>query len=415
METVTWDVAGTDTRRPGAEREDQPVHRRRADLPDGAGRLHAQRRVADGAAAQRHHHHRADQGRGGRQLLLRRQRRQLLHRRPSTGARRPGQGQVRQPAGLEHEARDRQGQGEVRVPSASPARSPSGSATFTFKKGKIAFAGDIVKSSKIKGHKVKFEGDRHQQGQGRLHPGHRRAGQGLEGQDPGPAAEASGWSTTRCPGKKPSAKPRTKVKGHVTITVSSGWQARAPVRRTLASRRPLLGHLDRRAAAAARRPVAAVDPHPLALAQVAGGRLDRALLVEHPASAGRGGPAGAGRAPPRPGSRGRTPRVKQSSAAYIVADAGQVALVEERVAQRPVGLAGQVGQRDLLVPVGAEQVGAEVADRRRSSSARSSSSTMPSEKPIATAEPVSRTTRAVVRRARPALAGPDRPSSCPPS
>ena len=36
---------------------------------------------------------------------------------------------------------------------------------------------------------------------------------------------------------------------------------------------PCISTTDRRAAAAARRPVAAVDPHPLPLAQVAGGRL----------------------------------------------------------------------------------------------------------------------------------------------
>ena len=47
-ETVTWDVGRHQHGRAGAEREDQPVDRRRADLPDGAGGHHGQRRVAGG-------------------------------------------------------------------------------------------------------------------------------------------------------------------------------------------------------------------------------------------------------------------------------------------------------------------------------------------------------------------------------
>ena len=47
-----------------------------------------------------------------------------------------------------------------------------------------------------------------------------------------------------------------------------------------------------------------------------------------------------------------------------VADAGQPGLVEQRVGQRAVGLLAQPAYGLVLVPVGAEQVGAEVADRR---------------------------------------------------
>ncbi len=45
-----------------------------------------------------------------------------------------------------------------------------------------------------------------------------------------------------------------------------------------------------------------------------------------------------------------------------VADAGQVGLVEQRLAERSLGVSGEVGERALLVPVRAEQVGAEVPD-----------------------------------------------------
>ena len=95
------------------------------------------------------------------------------------------------------------------------------------------------------------------------------------------------------------------------------------------------------------------------------------------------------------GVNGWTPVVKQSSAFVHVADAGEAALVEQGLADRR-GRARPAGWRtaSLLVPVGAEQVGAEVADerapRRRGGAARRS----PSEKPTATASSVSSTTRA---------------------
>ncbi len=114
-------------------------------------------------------------------------------------------------------------------------------------------------------------------------------------------------------------------------------------------------------AAPARRPVAAVDPHPLALAQVAGGRLHRALLVEVEHLLGPSHqPGEVGHGPDR--GRGVHPGGEAELGGVHVADAGQVGLVEERLADGRLGLAVQVGQRALLVPVGAEEVGAEVAD-----------------------------------------------------
>ncbi len=61
---------------------------------------------------------------------------------------------------------------------------------------------------------------------------------------------------------------------------------------------------DRRAAPSAGALVASVDPHPLALAQVAGGRLHGAFLVEVEHLAGPAHAAGAGRAPGRSASAG---------------------------------------------------------------------------------------------------------------
>jgi hypothetical protein len=75
VQTVTWDVATRTSRRQYARREDQPVRRRRPDLPVRAGGEHAQRRrggvtLAEPSPATE----RACKGRGGRQRLLRRRR-----------------------------------------------------------------------------------------------------------------------------------------------------------------------------------------------------------------------------------------------------------------------------------------------------------------------------------------------------
>ena len=121
----------------------------------------------------------------------------------------------------------------------------------------------------------------------------------------------------------------------VPLSSARRLAGRAPVRRPLAAGRPASAYRDRRAAAPARRAVAAVDPHPLALAQVAGGGSGsaRSLLTSsicvRPATS-----RAAGRAPRRRGVRGSTPGVKQSSARVHVADAGQVALVEQGLAER---------------------------------------------------------------------------------
>ena len=54
--------------------------------------------------------------------------------------------------------------------------------------------------------------------------------------------------------------------------------------------------------------------------------------------------------------------MKQSSAAYMLPMPARLRLVEQRLAERPVGLGRQAAHGLVLVPVGAEQVGAEVAD-----------------------------------------------------
>ena len=104
--------------------------------------------------------------------------------------------------------------------------------------------------------------------------------------------------------------------------------------------------LDRRAAAAARRPVAPVDPEPLARAQVAGRGLDGALLVdlEHPL-----------RAPQQPGQvadpgdrrRGVHAAGEAELGHVHVADAREVALVEQGLADLARALLAQPPQRLL--------------------------------------------------------------------
>ena len=87
-----------------------------------------------------------------------------------------------------------------------------------------------------------------------------------------------------------------------------------------------------------------------------------------------------------------------------VADAGEVALLEQRVADRGVRVGPQVRQGHVGVPVGAEQVGSEVADQvvLLGRCGTRSSSTW---KPTASVVAVRRTTRAVWAGAPPGAAG----------
>ena len=112
------------------------------------------------------------------------------------------------------------------------------------------------------------------------------------------------------------------------------------------------------------------------------------------ASAARAAPAG-GRSGTSPtGVAGCTPVVKHSSAHVHVADAGQVALVEQRLADRPVGLGAQVG----AAPRSSSQSGPSRSGPRWPTSVvlvlAGTSSTMPSEKPTAPRAAVPSTTRA---------------------
>ena len=143
----------------------------------------------------------------------------------------------------------------------------------------------------------------------------------------------------------------------------------------------LAGHLhpDRRAAAAARRPVAAVDPR--RLAQVAGGALQRPLLVdvEHLLARrtirARSGTSPTGSAG---GCRRRSRARRRTCCRCRRGCAGRAG------PRRPGGRARRAAGAGLvLVPVGAEQVGAEVADDGRPRRRSASSSTMPREKPTA--------------------------------
>ena len=129
------------------------------------------------------------------------------------------------------------------------------------------------------------------------------------------------------------------------------WLAgRAPVRRPLASGRPLHLDRDRGAAAAARRPVAPVDPHPLPLAQVAGGRLDPALLVELEHLPGPADQAAQVGHRAHRGRRGARREVKQSSAAYIVPMPARLVWSSSASRIARVGLSGQVGEGDAPRP-----------------------------------------------------------------
>ena len=70
----------------------------------------------------------------------------------------------------------------------------------------------------------------------------------------------------------------------------------------------------------------------------------------------------AGRAPRPRGRSGATPVTKQSSAAYMLPMSCEPSLVEQGLLDRAVGLLPEPAYGLLGVPVGAEQVGAEVTD-----------------------------------------------------
>ena len=181
-----------------------------------------------------------------------------------------------------------------------------------------------------------------------------------------------------------------------------GLAARAPVRRALPLGGPAHRDAHRRAAPAAGRVVASVDPHPLARAQVAGGGLDRPLLVEVEHLAGPAHQPLAGRAPRRPGRSGCTPLVKHSSAVYMLPMPAR--LVWSSSAS-PTGRAGSLRSR-RRASASSQSPPSRSGPRWPTTSCsweRGISSTMPREKPTAARAAVRSTTRAWVAGSSPLL------------
>ncbi len=96
--------------------------------------------------------------------------------------------------------------------------SPSGSATFTFKKGKVAFTGDIVNKSKIKGNKVKLKMSGTNKGKAGYTLVIVALDKGSKDKIRIRLLKGKKLVYDSMPGNKPSAKPKTKIKGSVTIT-----------------------------------------------------------------------------------------------------------------------------------------------------------------------------------------------------
>jgi hypothetical protein len=96
--------------------------------------------------------------------------------------------------------------------------SAAGGATFTFKKGKIAFVGDIVKASKIKGNKVKLKLAGTNKGQKHYTLVIVALDRGSKDKVRIRLLKGKRLVYDSMPGKKPAAKPKTRIKGYVTIT-----------------------------------------------------------------------------------------------------------------------------------------------------------------------------------------------------
>ena len=108
-------------------------------------------------------------------------------------------------------------------------------------------------------------------------------------------------------------------------------------------------------------PLSAVDPQVAAATLVAGGAIWGGA-GSGAASSEPGRPSGAGRRRRTTGGTRDVAGEEAELGAVDGADAGEVALVEQRLAERAVGVGRQPADGLVLVPVGAEQVGPEVAD-----------------------------------------------------
>jgi hypothetical protein len=126
-----------------------------------------------------------------------------------------GRGTFTSPKGSSRKARDATGKATFEFAGETDA-SPSGRASFRFKKGRIAFTGDAVEASVIKGNTItmKVRG---------THRGKKYTllivalDKGSRDRIRIRLVKGKKLVYDSMPGKKLSAKPRTKVKGHITV------------------------------------------------------------------------------------------------------------------------------------------------------------------------------------------------------
>src|SRR6516225_911278 len=155
------------------------------------------------------------------------------------------------------------------------------------------------------------------------------------------AASCSAPGTRELTGNSPGhGAAGGQLRQAASRTVVSGLAARAPVGDPLAGVAALFSGPDRGSATAAGTPRTPVHPGLLAPPQAAGGDLAGPLLVRLQQPLG-----GAGQGTEVGHRAGRPPRVdpvqEQRFRLVDVADAGQVALVEQGLTDRPGRLAGQ--------------------------------------------------------------------------
>jgi hypothetical protein len=96
--------------------------------------------------------------------------------------------------------------------------SPSGGATFTFKKGKVAFTGETVRSAKIKRHTLTLKVTGTNKGKGRYTLVIVALDKGTKDKVRIRLLKGKRLVYDSMPGRKPAAKPKAKVKGYVTLT-----------------------------------------------------------------------------------------------------------------------------------------------------------------------------------------------------
>ncbi len=128
-----------------------------------------------------------------------------------------GKGKFISPKGSSTKHEDAKGKAKFEFLGES-GPSPSGSATFTFKKGKIAFTGDTVKKSKIKGNKFKTKLTGANRGKAGYTLVIVALDKGSKDKIRIRLLKGKRLVYDSMPGKRPSAKPKTRIKGTITIT-----------------------------------------------------------------------------------------------------------------------------------------------------------------------------------------------------